>query len=233
MAIIRFGMTVTGLRGTVGGVTYSAAGAGPYAKQWRAPRKVQTFAAVGARQAFALTAPGWRGLTDTQRSDWRTWAADPAQERTNSLGEPYYLAGWQQYALITTQLGTCGRAARVDPPTTSTPATPVTASIVAEVSAGVPFLELTLDGSEFPAGGDIVVFLWIGPIGARTVVPARGLIGYADEVSSGDVLDLTDAAVAIFGMLYPGQQVFCGTAAQDDEGQRSAVYWVNATFVEV
>lgn len=233
MAIVRFGLVIDGIRGSVGGVTYSASSNGPYVKPWRAPRKVLSFSAMASRESFALTAPGWRALDDTERDAWRTWAADPAQERTNSLGEAYYLKGWQQYALVTVQLGTCGRAARVDPPSTSTPAAPTVAALVAEIDTGVPLVELTLDGSEFPAGGDVVVFMWIGPPGARTVPAGRGLVAYAAEISLGDVLDLTDAAIGLFGDLYVGQQVFCGIAAQDDEGQRSVFYWVNGSIVEV
>lgn len=233
MAIVKFGTGVDGIRGSIGGVTFSAAGAGPYVKAWRSPVVRRSERAAQVRERFGTSAPGWRDITGAQRQDWRDWAGDPAQTRYNSLGEPYNLLGWQAYGAISIQLQSVGRPPAADAPTVSAPPDPTVMVIVAEVASGVPFLQVTLYTGDFPTGGDVVLFLWVGPRGTRTVPAGRGLLAYGDEIAAGNVLDLTDRCEALFGPIQVGQQIFVGIAAQEAEGPRSGLYWDSATVVEV
>jgi hypothetical protein len=194
---------------------------------------VRTQLAAGVRERFGGSAPGWRDLSDVERQDWRDWAGDPAQTRYNSLGEPYNLLGWQAFGAISLQLQSAGRAPATVAPTVSAPAAPTVMVLVAEVDAGVPFVQVTFDAGEFPGGGDVIVFVWVGTRGTRTTPGSSGLLVYGDEVAAGFVLDLTDVIEARFGPVMVGQQIFVGLAAQEAEGPRSPLYWDYTTVVEV
>lgn len=100
MAILKFGTIVTAARGTIAGTIFSANKAGPYAKAWARPAIAATTKQRNARAPFSGFASVWRSLSGAQRTAWASFAADPAQEQTNSLGDGYYLSGWQWFCKL-------------------------------------------------------------------------------------------------------------------------------------
>lgn len=124
MAIIKIGPPLAGIRGTIGGITYSANGATPYAKLWaQGPKKNTPKQSV--QRSFQSTMPAlWNDMTDVQRAAWRTFAADPAQEMTNSLGEAYYASGFNWYTRCNVRLARQGLPPEVPVPTQARPAAP-------------------------------------------------------------------------------------------------------------
>ncbi len=104
MAILKFGPTVVGLRGTLGGITFSANKSGPYARNWQRPPKVQTLAQNAVSVDLSTVAKRWADITPAERTDWDTWAAGPAPARFNSLGEPLDLSGFNWFCGLNTKL---------------------------------------------------------------------------------------------------------------------------------
>lgn len=100
MAILKFGVIVTGARGTIAGITLSANKAGPYAKPWAAGPKTFTAKQSAMRGLFGALKYPWQAMTAGERAAWDTFAALPSQEQTNSLGEAYYLSGWQWFVKL-------------------------------------------------------------------------------------------------------------------------------------
>ena len=94
MAIVVFGGVVSGARGTIAGVTYSANKAGPYAKGWSRGANVRSALQTSGRGVHSVLAGSWRALSAGERTAWDVWAADPEQELTNALGEAYYISGF-------------------------------------------------------------------------------------------------------------------------------------------
>jgi hypothetical protein len=94
MAIIKLGMLVTGIRGTVGGVTYSANRSGPYARIWSKGADPVTALQSAKRRNLSTLPAQWRLLSGAQRTAWDVFAAAPAQALINSLGETYYISGF-------------------------------------------------------------------------------------------------------------------------------------------
>ncbi len=125
MAILKFGTLIVGARGTLGGATLSANKAGPYAKTWSKGSNPDTQLQAAHRSSMVRWAVAWRTLTDTQRTAWNTYAALPAQDLTNSLGETYSISGFAWYVRINMNLEQAGVASRANPPTLPTPAAPV------------------------------------------------------------------------------------------------------------
>lgn len=132
MAIAKLGVLVTGIRGTVGGATFSANKSGPYLRAWSKPPNPRTAYQSGQRTTLSWTAGQWRNLDPAERTAWDVWAALPAQEKTNSLGEAYYCSGFNWYVTINTRLERMAQTWRTDPPVQARPAavTPTVLTII-------------------------------------------------------------------------------------------------------
>lgn len=104
------------------------------------PSSKQSQALSNTHVAFAALPELWRGITSGQRDDWATWAADPAQEKTNSLGEAYYCTGYQWFMALNNRLLGFFESPIQDPPPDPKPT-----QIVLYVPA---IYETSLGGSE-------------------------------------------------------------------------------------
>jgi hypothetical protein len=124
MAIIKIGPPLSGIRGTIGGIVYSANGSSVYAKQWARGSNPRTNRQTTERANFSEMPGLWTALTDPQRAAWRTFAADPAQELTNPLGEAYYASGFNWFAKCNVRLKRVGRATISAVPVFARPAAP-------------------------------------------------------------------------------------------------------------
>lgn len=116
MAILKFGPIVTGARGTIAGSIFSANQSGPYARAWSKPANQRSPKQTTARAALSAYAQIWRTLTPVQRAAWDAFAALPAQDRINSLGETYSISGFNWHLKINAQLVLMGRPTVVAPP---------------------------------------------------------------------------------------------------------------------
>jgi len=151
MAIIKLGALVVGIRGTVGGVTYSQNGSGPFAKSFARGADPRSTKQDAQRATLANSARSWADLSDAQRSAWDTWAALPAQEKVNPLGEAYYLSGYQWYVTVQNWLATAGRLPTTAPPTTARPTAPTITSLTVDVN-GAPASNILYPAGEFGLG---------------------------------------------------------------------------------
>lgn len=124
MAITKIGTPLDGIRGTVGGITFSENHTGTYAKKWSRPVNPKSAGQVLSRNQLSLIPEQWRGLTQAQRDAWDTWAALAAQEQTNPLGDAYYLSGWQWFVKLSKVLLRVGRALPTTAPAAGYPALP-------------------------------------------------------------------------------------------------------------
>lgn len=128
MAIIKFGIAVTGIRGTIGGTVFSANATGPYAKLWSEGPQPRTNLQQTQRSILGSMGAYWLALSSAQRADWDTYAGLLAQRKTNALGEFYYCTGWnwfvanvrQQRMVTSTPTYTAPVGARPGAPTIST-----------------------------------------------------------------------------------------------------------------
>lgn len=124
MAIIKLGPMVVGIRGTVGGITFSANLSGPNARAWSRGANPQSALQTDQRARLASLPAAWRSLSSAERAAWDTFAALPAQDLINSLGETYSISGFLWYTKINIRLLVAGRAIRVLVPTQSRPSAP-------------------------------------------------------------------------------------------------------------
>jgi len=145
MAIAKFAAPIAGLRGTIGGVTYSANKSGPYVKQWSRSANQRTYNQQVQRAYIAGLASEWRSLSTALKAEWSAFAALPAQELTNSLGEAYYASGFNWFVKCNTRLDRAGRAHITAVPTQARPAAPTLSSFL--ISYADPPVTVFLNGN--------------------------------------------------------------------------------------
>lgn len=233
MAIIKYGALVSGVRGTIGGVTFTAGKSGPYAKMWSRGANPRTELQSNDRLRMSLMPARWRALSDSEREAWDDWAALPANEQTNALGDAYYLSGWESFVRINVRLLRAGRSIRDDPPVESIPAAPVIDTFTfAEVST-VPTVEIDYDPGEFPSGIDIVLRGTVFAGTARLAGYSGWRVVLAGIASPTGTYDFLSEWSALFGAPVLEQQAFIEVYAQTDDGQRSTASALSAVYVAV
>jgi len=226
MALIKYSSLVDGIRGTVGGVTFSANRAGPYAKEWAGPTNPRSSLQSKTRAQLGCLPTYWRALEQGERDGWDTWAADPAQEKTNSLGEAYYVSGFNQFLACNIRMLTTDHALQETAPVGAYPSTPSVPTVVwyEETPGSYPLFYIQWTPGHFPAGTAIVVFFRYIPKGLWTVVHS----GWVKLYSLYDPPGITLYLTAIYrdrGFPEPqvGDQIFVRIYKQSAESLLSPV----------
>ena len=220
MAIVKFGPTVVGARGTIAGTIFTANKAGPYARGWSKGANPKSPLQSDQRTRFASLASAWRGLTTAQRDDWIDYADDPPQELTNSLGETYFASGFNWYVRINDHLEAAGAARRDDAPTLTRPLAPIISNLNIFITGAAGNLGVQYAVAD-PALGELhVVF-------AR-LYSSQGIVSGFNNLTfmimavpnvNRAVLFETEFENA-FGTVSLGQRGFCTSTIQDAHGQR-------------
>lgn len=94
MAKIKFGATVIGARGTLGGITFSANKSGPYIKQWARSSVPRTTLQQIQRRTWATSTGSWQDMTQVERDAWDTFAASIAPAEIDAFGDPFRISGY-------------------------------------------------------------------------------------------------------------------------------------------
>lgn len=207
MAKILFATPVAGLRGTINGVVYTAGKAGPYARGWYRSSNPRTTSQSQCRGNLATLPEAWRGLSSTIRTNWNTYAALPAQERTNSLGEAYYASGYNWFCSFNALNLLIGRALFLTSPTNTAPAIPFAPTLVIRPAASGGST-ITVNMTNF--GANIAAHLTLSfrnSIGNLTSQNKPKLVWLLDNVP-GATTDITAEVEASFGDPIVGQRVF-------------------------
>lgn len=136
MARVVFGPIVTAVRGKVGGVVFSAGHSGPYLKSFMPPVRTKSEASTTRRTTFSGPGAAWAAMALSDRADWRTWAADAAQEKTDPLGNPYYASGWAWFVALWQQAYSTGQTPQLTAPTLTRPIGPALSALAWTSSPG-------------------------------------------------------------------------------------------------
>ena len=220
MAKTLIGAPLAGIRGTIGGITFSENGAGTYARQWYRSANRRSPLQTDRRRITSVYSKAWALRSAGEKADWDTFAADPAQEQTDPLGNLYYLSGFQWFIKINTRLYTVGRGQRSTYPVSGYPAAPAILSL--RVSVGAVSSRITYGAGEFTPTYDAVVLMWIMNSVGPAVAPTRRKLLIASQVPGGTELVFTAEVVALFGALNTSQKAFGLVHRQTVDGMRCA-----------
>jgi len=220
MAILAFGAPVTGIRGTIGGVTYSSNKSGPYTKLWAKGSNVRTGPQSINRALLASLAARWRTLDPADRADWDDFADDPAQELTNSLGEGYYISGFLWWNKISRELIRAGRDPLESGWNVTKPIAPEILTL--RLSAGALTSQITYALNTFDPTYDCIIDMCLGQSIGAIAKPAKPLALGAWQTPAGTSLDISAAVASAFATLQVGQRAFAEIFRQHYLGYRSA-----------
>lgn len=225
MALVKFGVTVVGLRGTVGGGTFSANKSGPYMKPWARSSNPESARQQNLRSRIGKYAGLWNSITSAQRTAWDAYAADPAQELTNSLGEPYFASGFNWYVKLNTALEQAGDSAISAAPVLSVPAAPTVSSFIFRSNAAAGGSAIRTNLADPNKTMKKAGFYAVTNSGARSVPATRRVLLAIKQVQIGGAGDgfwnFQTEAEDRFGIVYANQRGFFLLYNQNSEGRRS------------
>lgn len=220
MARIKLGALLAGLRGTIGGITFSANGSGLFAKAWARGPNPRTTPQNAQRNILTTFASGWRSLSGANQATWIAYAALPAQDLEDSLGETYSISGFNWFIRINTHLALAGRAQRDIAPVSVRPIAPTVLAFRLGITDDLISSALQVDNTDPDFGADLAIksefFLSIGRLASNTL---RQFLIAAQPNPDGSI-DLTSQVIAQYGNIPPESVIFYYTMYQDLEGQR-------------
>ncbi len=221
MAKIRLGPTVIGISGTIGGVIFAQNTSGPYARAYSRGSNPRTVKQTSQRSTTAIISAEWKNLTPAQQDAWDVWADLPAQILVNSLGETYFITGFNWYVTINVRLLNIFRTLLVLPPTLTRPAAPT-----------IDFLELPfLDAQgayvgyptgEFLGALDIVIFLSQAISIGRQRQSSKPLLLLQTQNPGLDMTSFISSYFEAFGSGNSSLKGFASVHIQNQQGLRSA-----------
>lgn len=225
MAIIKLGALVSGIRGTIGGTIFSANKGSLYARAWSRGSNPRSAKQSTHRSTMVSMAQSWKALSTIEKGNWDVYAALPAQELTNSLGDPYYISGFNWYVRISMNLASVGLPPVVTTPTLGIPAIPLVASLTVYQTGGSTTSRIFLNAAD-PDWDDYHIFkaetynsvgtLVSSEIKKFVVIKVHGISPFVTVFQT--ELD------ALFGTVSLGQRVFVSVATQYADGRRGAVW---------
>lgn len=196
MAIIQLGTTVVGIRGTIGGVTYSANKSGAHAKMWRKGINPKTALQQTTRSITTLLNTEWAALSAVNRAAWNAYNAGAHEVVYNSLGQVINLSGQQWYQKLNHRMQQVGLASVATAPAGYIPvgSTPIT---IVGTSAPLVTIDIPLTS---PAGTNKLVVFGQVKKGSFVAAPTAGYkyVTYVAHAAAAPV-DITAAWIAIFG----------------------------------
>lgn len=150
------GLGITEGRGKIGGNVAARNGSGAYLRKNTSPVQPNSPAQAAVKAIFAAIANAWRNLTAAQRGGWNGATDDFPQ--TNSLGQVFFLSGFQLYMKLNNSLQQFGLAGIDDAPMPGTIYTPTEVTTVFDIDAAMPVATVTIEGA-IPAGQELGIFV--------------------------------------------------------------------------
>jgi len=211
MAKVSFTLPIDEIRGKLGGLVFSANKSGAYVKPFRQPAYVINENIQVQRVLLSTIPSAWRALTSDQRTAWNAWAAAAPQARTDSLGNTYYVNGYQQYSRIATHrfnlLSTLPTAA----PTIAIPAAPTINAFEAYYPQdGTYYCAVTFAVGSFGAGDYVMVDCAASPTQYATAMYSgfRKILYFTTPGVTPAKVSLRYPVADFFGDLIVGGQLF-------------------------
>lgn len=222
MAIVALAAPVSGLRGKIGGIVYSANKSGPYVKAWAKGSNPKTASQSGHRAVIARFAQSWGLLTGVQQQTWIDYAALPAQDKTNSLGEPYSASGFNWYVAINTNLLNAAGTPRDIAPVGVAPVAPQLSFIrIASTVSGLgSFISLVTGSPNLTI--PLAIYLELKNSQGRTVQSQIRTHMITEIPNASRIVSFQPQIEAKFGTIFNDQLAFLLVRSQSIEGRQGA-----------
>lgn len=222
MAIVKLSSLIIGIRGSVGGVTFSDGAGGPYAKAWGRGSNGRARKQQRARSFFGSMGAQWQALSGAQRSDWDDLAVADPEPTFNSLGEPVTLSGFGYFARCNTRRLALGMEILQDAPTGTEATQPVEPAVTNFEVRRPPISWFRVEWTDpgYEATDLCLAFVTVIPSGSPVYDPS--VIKFvASELATAEILNAWDEFIAIFGLPASGWTISGRFYAQRASGLRS------------
>jgi hypothetical protein len=222
MAIIKLSSPISGIRGEVGGLVYSANKAGPYLKTWARGTNPRSFAQTNHRSNLVILSTSWRNLSPTQKNNWVNYANDVSNELFNSLGEGYFISGHNWFIRINLNRFSFGEGIRQNSPAIGVPASPIvdTVQAVSTANPAGTFIRLAI-GSPGLGQRCAVKAIMVNSIGRLVQAQVKTFMITTQQSAALRAFQFKPELLAKFGTAQIGQVVFATIQHQNSEGRRS------------
>ena len=207
MARIQLGVTVTGIRGTIGGITFSANKSGNYAKSWARGARTPTQRQNAGRAQIAQIGALWS-------------AASPNETDYDPSGDQYCLSGFGWFTRAQVRRALVG----LDPDgaVPSGAAATVPTGVALSATAGSPdSVQISWDSATFEADSSAILFLVPGWSTGAAWLTSGWLLTLALQNPGDTGEDISAAYAALFGDLSAGMRLYARIYKQAPEGNRS------------
>lgn len=222
MAIIAIASPVSGIRGKVGGNIYSANKSGPYLKAWGRGSNPRTELQTSHRASLVQFSQSWAAISASNKTDWDTYAALPAQDKTNSLGETFSVSGFAWFVGINMNRFVVGSAQLDTAPTVAIPGVPIIFSARLKTTGAASDSFVRLDVSSPGLTDFMAAYCTLYNSEGRTVasqVKTRLLTQVPD---AGRFVIFQDEVEERFGEIFLGQRAFYEVRTQNSDGRQGA-----------
>ena len=231
MAILTFAAPVSGLRGKVGGVIFSANKAGPFLKAWGRGSNPRSQRQTNHRNDLVQFAQSWADITAAQKTAWDVYGLLAAQELTNPLGENYFVSGFAWFVTLNIARRQNGQAQLSPAPILSRPGSPVITNFVCRETGSPSTTRFQLD----PGSPDLA---FVHAIKSR-IFSGPGHSAQAEiktfmivEVFTGTrQFVFQDELELQFGTIQINQNCFATIQAQNSEGRRGTIAAASALAI--
>jgi hypothetical protein len=219
MANVKLGGIVAGIRGTVGGVTYSANQTGPYARLWSRGSNPRTPLHSITRGRISGLGTLWASMDDAGRAAWSAFAAAPPELDYNAFHDLLNIGGWRWFVRVNQRRQVVGLSPTSDVPSATTvPAITTAITVATQGPYGNVYLYFNL--AEVPAGFSVIALM--------TTHPTQGLLNkttnllqvLAQHEPSFVPYNVTAPFRIKWGFPQAGQKLWCYVSAQRDDGVR-------------
>jgi hypothetical protein len=222
MARVRFGGTVIGMRGHVGGLVFSRNVGVDYVKPKRQAPYKQTPTQTFQRGVMSFAAGGWWSLTDGQRLAWNNYAKAPSEYDYDAWGRRRYLSGYQWYTRAATRNLTLFNIPLADPPSAPPPTAVAGFTLHLHQQPGPTCYARWTAGSFGPTDAAIVTMA-IATRPGQQVKTSNFYMVLAKLTPANTEEDITSAVVAAFGNIMWTWIAFGRIWKQEPYGSRSVV----------
>lgn len=217
MALLKLGLMVADIRGSVGGAVFARNRGGAYVRNRTIPLNPGSTRQTAVRAVFADLAVRWSDtLTDAQRQAWENYAQQVPL--VNALGEPRQVSGLNMYVRANTLIVDTGGAIVDAAPTTFTVGPTITPTFA--VDAATDTVDITDLGSFVPSAmNQVRVLVSASP----SLQPGVSFFRSPFRKIDGRLYDLAgDLPVADIPLPYPlaaGQALFLRAIAVTPDGR--------------
>jgi len=198
---------------------FSANKFGFYLKNRVMPSHRSTTLANNGRTAFACLPELWRSTSPAQRAAWAVYAAAPAQEKTNSLGQKYYLTNYQWFVALNTRLTWFFIPPLLDAPNIAAPTPPAFALCTVYNSGigGSEFVFVDIDFSTLHPFVEIGIF----PTKTDHLSDSNFLACYRGPIGMSSPTNIQTEIESLWGTISDGCYFLSRIYRMDHHGQRS------------